>query len=93
MARVQFMADQTARPITLADLAREGRLLWCYCLACQHEREVDPLSLGLFPTEPVPTVGKRLKCSRCRSREIETRPQLHPEPLEVLRARNRGESG
>ena len=84
---------QSFNPVTLADLAREGRLLWCYCLKCGHEREVEPLSLGLDPAEAVPTVGRRLKCSRCGSREIETRPQLHPEPLEVLRARYRGCSG
>ena len=79
----------STRPVTLQDLAADGRLLWCYCLSCQHEREVEPLSLGLDPAEPVPTVGKRLKCSRCGSREIETKPQLHPEPLEVLRAKYR----
>jgi hypothetical protein len=87
------MADQSKQsfsPVTLADLAREGRLLWCYCLQCGHEREVDPLSLGLAPAEAVPTVGGCLKCSRCGSREIETRPQLHVEPLDVMRARFRG---
>ena len=85
------MTDQRQSfiPVTLGDLARGGRLIWCYCEACGHEREVDPLSLGLDPAEAVPTVGKRLKCSRCGGREITTRPQLHPEPLEVLRARYR----
>lgn len=39
--------------------------------------------------EPVPTVGKRLKCSGCGSREIDTRPQLHPKPLDVLGAKYR----
>ena len=77
------MTDEIAQPVSLGDLAREGRLLWCYCLACCHEREVDPLSLGLDPAEAVSTVGKRLKCSRCGSREIETKPQLHTEPLEM----------
>jgi hypothetical protein len=82
--------EQRLNPVTLADLAREGRLLWCYCLQCGHEREVDPLSLGLDPAEGIPTVGRRLTCSRCGSREIETRPQLHVEPLDVMRARFRG---
>jgi hypothetical protein len=88
------MADeiQSFNPVSLGDLARERRLLWCYCLKCGHEREVEPLSLGLDPAEAVPTVGRRLKCSRCGAREIETRPQLHPEPLEVIRARYRGRS-
>ena len=55
------MTDEIAQPVSLGDLAREGRLLWCYCLACCHEREVDPLSLGLDPAEAVSTVGKRLE--------------------------------
>jgi hypothetical protein len=83
------MADEIVQPVTLGDLAREGRLLWCYCRSCCHEREVDPLSLGIDAAEAVPAVGKRLKCSRCGSREIETKPQLHVEPLEVMRARYR----
>jgi len=64
------MADEIAQPVTLGDLAREGRLLWCYCWSCSYEREVEPLSLGIDPAEPVPTVGKRLKCSRCGSRDV-----------------------
>lgn len=83
------MSNQTWKPATLGSLARDGRLLWCYCCECGYEREIDPLSLGLDPSEPVPTVGKRLKCSRCGSRKIETKPQLHVEPLEVIRARYR----
>lgn len=47
------MADH-ARPVTLGDLARKGRLLWCFCLSCQHERAVDPMALGLDLTETVP---------------------------------------
>ena len=81
--------DETPSPVTLGDLAREGRLLWCYCQQCGDEREVDPRALGLSDAQPVPTTGARLKCSQCGSREIETKPQLHVEPLEVLRARYR----
>jgi len=76
-------------PVTLRDLDREGRLLWCYCAGCCHEVEVPPLSLGLPGEVAVPDVAARLKCSRCGGREITTRPQLHPEPLAVLRARYR----
>lgn len=53
------MADEIAQPVTLGDLAREGRFLWCYCLLCHYEREVEPLSLGLDLAEAVPTVGRR----------------------------------
>ena len=77
------------RPVTVGDLAREGRLLWCYCVACGYEREIGPLSVGFEEDQPVPTAGKRMKCSQCGSRDIETKPQLHSEPLEVLRRRYR----
>ncbi|OYW54118.1 MAG: hypothetical protein B7Y80_13645 [Hyphomicrobium sp. 32-62-53] len=80
-------------PVTLKDLADEGRLLWCYCGACCHEVEVPPLSLGLPGNVPVPNVARRLRCSKCGSRKISTRPQLHLEPLEVLRARYRRNGG
>ena len=80
-------------PVTLDDLAADGRLLWCFCATCCHEVEVPPLSLGLPGNVPVPDVARRLRCSRCGSREIETKPQLHMEPLEVLRARYRRNGG
>jgi Zn finger protein HypA/HybF involved in hydrogenase expression len=82
--------DEIFAPVTIGDLAAEGRLLWCYCCACGYEREVEPRSLGLGDDQPVPTAGQRLKCSQCGSREIETKQQLHVEPLEVMRARYRG---
>ena len=44
------------RPVTIGVLAREGCLLWCYCLACGYEREVKPRSVG-FGDELVPTAG------------------------------------
>jgi hypothetical protein len=34
------MADQNVQsfnPVTLGDLANEGRLLWCYCRSCSDE--------------------------------------------------------
>jgi hypothetical protein len=90
------MADvkspQSFRPVTLGDLARERRLLWCFCRSCSYEREIEPRTLGLSDDQAVPTASQRLTCSRCGSKDIETRPQLHPEPLEVIRARYRGAS-
>ena len=76
-------------PVTLRDLDRERRLLSCYCEACGHELEVPPLSLGVPGDVSIPAVAERLRCSRCGGREISTRPQLHLEPLAVLRARYR----
>ncbi len=65
-------------PVTLGDLARDNKLLWIYCNDCGREREVPPLSIGLPEAQPVPTAGKRLKCSECGSRKITTRPELYP---------------
>jgi hypothetical protein len=79
--------------VTLGDLACERRLLWFFCRSCSYEREIAPRSLGLSDDQVVPTAGQRHKCSRCGSKDIETRPQLHPEPLEVICARYRGASG
>lgn len=68
----------TSGPVTLADLARAGQLLWLYCPDCHREREVAPLSIGLPPDQPVPTAGRRLVCSQCGSRRIESKPELYP---------------
>lgn len=80
----------TGTPVTLADLIRDGRLLWLYCLACRHEVEVDPASLPVPADTPVPAIRQRLKCSKCGSRDIEAKPQLHPTPLAVIRALAQG---
>ena len=54
-------------PVTLADLIRDGKLLWVYCTECGHERDLDPDAIDLPPETPVPEVGKHMKCSACGS--------------------------
>jgi hypothetical protein len=61
-------------PVTLGDLAHDGKLLWVYCTECGRERDLDPLSLPLPGETPVPSVGKRMKCSACGSRKVDARP-------------------
>jgi hypothetical protein len=58
-------------PVTLSDLAHDGKLLWVYCTDCGRERDLDPASLPLPGETPVPSVGKRMKCSACGSRTID----------------------
>ncbi len=73
-------------PVTLGDLIIEGKLMWTYCIRCYRERDLDPASLPLPPTTPVPGLGKRhMRCSACGSREIDTRPELYPGGIVTMR--------
>ncbi len=62
-------------PMTLATMRDHGvRSVDAYCQAigCGHEStlNVDPLPDNL----PVPDISLRLRCSKCGSRSIQTRP-------------------
>ncbi len=83
-----MMAD-TPKPVTLADLHRDGKLAWVYCNACGREREVPPDSLGLPMNTPVPAAGKRLICSACGGRNVSVKPELYPGGVEAIRRRHR----
>ena len=65
-------------PVTLGDLQREDKLVWTYCCDCGHERDVTPARVPLPSETLVPDVGKYMKCSRCGSIKIDTRPELYP---------------
>ena len=58
------------RPVTLGDLARDGKLLEVECSACRPSRHlyIEPLSLGLPKRLPVPDVADHLVCSVCGTR-------------------------
>lgn len=73
------MKHPTYTPVTLDDLQRDGKFLWVYCNACGRDRDLDPLALPLPGTTPVPTIGKRMKCSACGSKSIHTAPELYPQ--------------
>ena len=66
------------QPVSLGDLVRDDKLLWVYCTACGHERDVNPATVPLPAETPVPYVGKHMKCSKCGSRKINTKPELYP---------------
>ena len=76
-------------PVTLSDLSREGKLLWCWCADCGHERDVDPATIPLPGKFPVPEVGARMVCSICGGRKVRTSPELYPGGIEAQRARFR----
>lgn len=75
------MPDPT-KPVTLADLDRQGKLAWVYCNECGRERDVPPRDLGLPLDTPAPEAGKRLVCSACGDRKVTVRPELYPGGVE-----------
>jgi hypothetical protein len=49
---------------------------------------VSPANVPLPGDTPVPDVGKRMKCSACDSREVETKPERYPGGgIHAMRAR------
>jgi hypothetical protein len=75
------------QPVTLGDLIGAGKLLWVYCCDCC--RDVDPASVPLPASFPVPSLGSRMKSSGCASRKINTKPELYPGGIETMRQRPR----
>jgi hypothetical protein len=74
-------------PVTLADLVRDGKLVWVYCTACGYECDINPATMPLPGETPVPEVGKHMKCSACGSRKIDARPELYPGGIMAKRER------
>jgi len=71
-------AAASTRPVTIADLTASGKLIWLYCNDCCHECEIPPATLPLPQSRPVPEVGKRMVCTECGGRRVETKPELYP---------------
>lgn len=62
--------------MTLANMRASGvRAVIASCEACGHAADVNVD--GLVETILVPKVGARLRCSRCQSKRINTRPAWH----------------
>jgi hypothetical protein len=62
------------KPVTIADLVREGKLLEVHCSSCRPERHlyIDAGSLDLPKRIPVAEIASHLVCSRCGARNTET---------------------
>ena len=83
------MTDVT-KPVTLAELDRDGKLAWVYCNACGRERDLRPSSLALPMETPVPEAGKRVVCSACGGRTVTVKPKLYPGGVEAIQRRHCG---
>ena len=61
-------------PLTLADMRSHGvRSILAWCNGCGHHTSFNADHL---PDDlPVPDVALRMRCSKCGSKEIETRPE------------------
>jgi hypothetical protein len=70
------------RPVTLGDLARDGKLLEVECLACRPSRHlyIEPLSLGLPKRLPVPHVANHLVYSVHGARNDELKRPIYAQP-------------
>jgi hypothetical protein len=63
------------RPVTIADLKRDSKLLEVGCLACGRHLYIDAAGAGLPDELPVPQVAARLTCSGCKAIN---QPTWHP---------------
>jgi hypothetical protein len=65
--------------MSLANMRQNGvRSVTAQCERCNHAADVnvDDLPESVF----VPHVARRLRCSRCNSKQINTRPAWHTGP-------------
>lgn len=79
-------------PVTLGDLARDGKLLWGWCADCGREQDMDPRTLPLPSSYAVPDVGARMRCTACGGRKVRTAPELYPGGIAAQRNRSGGRS-
>ena len=72
-----IQAEDNARPaMRLGSLSEQGIGIFCWCNRCGHNQvmALEALLERLGPDMPVPEIGARMRCSRCQSRDIATRP-------------------
>ncbi|MEK9850803.1 MAG: hypothetical protein VW665_09885 [Candidatus Puniceispirillum sp.] len=74
--RKSIIESEPSQPATLADMMRDGLSVFCWCNRCGHNAVLDPAPLAnnLGDMFPVPELGAHMRCSRCQTRDITTRP-------------------
>jgi hypothetical protein len=70
------MSKSFGPPMTLANMRMNGvRAVIATCGACGHKADVNVDALP--ETLAVPETGRRLRCSQCAGKRIDTRPAWH----------------
>jgi len=70
------VSQERPDPMTLVNTRRNGvRAVTAVCVDCKHKADVvvDQLGGDVF----VPEVGRRLRCSACGGKRVETVPAWH----------------
>lgn len=65
--------------VTIGRLKQDKKLLECGCYACQHHSYLDPHQLPFDDSQSVPEAYRRMKCSKCGSKNVWTRPDARVE--------------
>jgi hypothetical protein len=68
--------EKPGPPMTQANMRRNGvRTVIASCEACGHEADVN---VNALPEKIiVPETGRRLRCTHCGGKEVDTRPAWH----------------
>lgn len=68
------------RKITLGELQRSGRVIYCRCKSCYHENNLAPGALvsRLGADLRVISAAGHLRCSRCGSKNVFALPGERP---------------
>jgi hypothetical protein len=57
-------------PVTIGQLAESGTLILVWC-RCGHRAEVDPGSIRLPRSTPVPKIENRFRCQACGAKNTD----------------------
>jgi hypothetical protein len=66
--------------ITIGDLRRQGTLLELECSHCHRHLYENPSKFPFSDSEAVPSLARRLKCSRCGARNTDVWFPIHCRP-------------
>jgi len=62
--------------VTVAGLIEQAMQMGLHCGKCGRHVVVDPASLPIARSAPVPSLAGRFRCTRCGSRQTEAWPEF-----------------